>query len=393
MNERFDQVLNREGLCSVKLELTPKSVRKSGNLTMWGAEFDFPTADFVCEALSKWALEGAYPYTMETGSFRELVSGWMKKHRKWNVEPEWVVSTYGISYSLAVAARAFTEAGDSIVSLDPGYDNYWKSVIKCGRKKLGSKMQYNGTSYCIDWDDLEEKLSDPSSKMLVMINPQNPTGKVFSDDELRGIAALARKYDVIIFSDEIFAECVYDGVEMKTFGQIDAEVKVITATSLGKWLSFTGTNQANMIIPDAGLRSLFKEEMERTYYGSINPMMIPAYKAAYTNRGEEWIREFMSYIQGNLETAESYINNLHGFHCVRPEGTFILWVDATGFCGDEETLRDFLTEQAHFHVDMSSQYFGEPGFFRMNLAMPRAELIRNLKSLEKAVTSTGFLTE
>lgn len=393
MTNRFEQVVDRDGLDSVKLEGTPDHIKLSGHLTMWGAEFDFPTATFVSDAISEWAKRGIYPYTVETRTFRELVSNWMRRRRGWDIEPEWVVSTLGISYSLAVAVRAFTEPGDCVVSLDPGYDNYWTAILKCGRCRVGSKMIYNGLSYSIDWEDLESKMAMPECKMLAFCNPHNPTGKVYDEIDIQMIAELAVKHDVIIFSDEIFAECMYDKMQINTFNQINANVKAISATSLGKWLSFTGTNQANMIIPNEGIRLQFKEELQRTFCGSINPMMIPAYNVAYSNQGEEWLEEFMQYINGNLEVAEEYINSLPGFHTVKPQGTYILWVDASEFCSNEKQLQEFLIEKAYFHVDMSKQYYGEPGFFRMNLAMPRTELLRNLKSLESAVRDVAALWE
>lgn len=388
MKYDFDTLVEREGLDSVKALLTPAEITSSGHITMWGAEFDFRTAPFVTEAITEWASRGIYPYTIDTDRFRRLVARWMKTHRKWDVEPEWVVTTYGISSSLAIAARAFLEQGDKILCFEPGYDNYWCAVERCGRKRIGSRMKYTGEGYEIDWRDLEHKMADPSCKMIVLCNPQNPTGQVFSDEEIAGIATAAVRNDVIIFSDEIFAECLYEG-HISAVEQVCPEAKVITATSIGKWLSFTGTNHANIIISDPEIRSRFIEERNATFYGSVNPMMIPAYEAAYTSDGEDWIHELMTYVRGNYKLVCDYFRRIKGFKVMRPEGTYILWVDASEFCCDEDKLRSFLIGKAHFHVDMGTQYYGDPGFFRMNLAMPRAELEKNLKSLVDAILKNG----
>lgn len=221
--------------------------------------------------------------------------------------------------------------------------------------------------------------------------PNGSTAKVFSADELAGFAKLAYENDVVIFNDEIFAECVYEGVEMHTFGQLPHSfAKVVTATSLGKWLSFTGTNQANLMIPDEDLRVQFLAERDREFYGSMNPMMIPAYRAAYTPEGKAWVHSMMAYIAENYHMTDSFFRErLPCFKAVKPEGTFILWVDARSFCSDAQKLQEFLNERALFHVDPGVQYGGDPGFFRMTLSLPRAELYKALESLENAVKLYG----
>lgn len=387
----FDTKANRDGLDSIKLLNTPASIKEAGHLSMWGAEFEFPTAPFVIRAVKDWAEKGMYSYTLDTDEFRNNVCSWMKMQRSWEIKPDWVVPTYGISASLAIAAQAFANEGEGLISFEPGYDNYWSAVEAGGRKRIGSKLIYTGSGYSVDWDDLERKMADPNNKMLVMCNPHNPTGKVFQREELSMITELAVRYDVLVFSDEIFAECIYSDVveegRVITPDQINGKVKVITATSIGKWLSFTGTNQANLIIPDDEIRNRFIEFRNRIHYGSMNPMMVPAYRAAYTEMGQKWIEELMDYVHGNYEMVCRYFADISGFKTVRPQGTYVMWVDASEFCSDEDRLREFLVEKAKFHVDMGMQYFGESGFFRMNLALPRKELEKNLVSLVETVRS------
>lgn len=386
---RFDEVVDRTGMASVKLEYTPSVIKEAGHNSLWGAEFDFPTAPFVVDAVCEWARKGLYAYTITTDDFRALVQSWMLMHRNWKIEKEWIVPVYGISASLATAMRAFTKEGDGIISMEPGYHNYWKAVKLGNRKKVGNKLIYTGSGYEVDWQDLEAKMSDPANKMIVLCNPHNPTGKVFSADDLKRIGELAKKYDIIIFNDEIFAECIFNEKPFVTVDQAAPGAKVLTATSLGKWLSFTGTNQANMIIPDKVLRERFTLERNKEFYGSMNPMMLPAYRAAYTKEGEEWLAEMMAYVWDNYKLVAEYYSRIPGFKAIEPEGTFIMWTDASEFCNNEEKLVDFLNNKAHFHVDAALQYDGDEGFFRMNLAMPRHELEKNLKSLELAVKELG----
>lgn len=381
----FDVRVDRTGMSTVKQSLTPPSVQSSGIISLWGAEFEFPTAPFVIDAVVEWARKGLYAYTVENEEFCTLVCSWMQRVRRWTIQPDWIVPVYGITASLATAMRAFTEEGDGIIGLDPCYHMYWNAVELSGRRKISSRMLFDGEAYTVNWADLEEKMSCPENKLMVVCNPHNPTGKVFTLQELERIAALAERYDVLLFSDEIFAECVYAGAEMHTFGQLHSSAKVITATSLGKWLSFTGTNQANLIIPDERVRSLFTAQRDREFYGSMNPMMLPAYRAAYTPQGAAWVRDMMAYIEENYRLTDAFFKEyLPAFRAIRPEGTFVLWVDASRFCADAEKLDAFLTEKAHFHVDPGVQYSGEPGFFRMTLSVPRQNLQAALESLRAA---------
>lgn len=387
----FDLCVDRTGFASVKQLMTPESVKKNGNLSLWGAEFEFPTAPFVIDAVVEWAKKGLYAYTVDDDEFHGLVKKWMKMHRNWEIEEEWIVPVYGITSSLATAMRAFTDENDGIIGMVPGYHMYWHAVELSGRKKVETKLLFDGERYTVDWHDLEAKMADPQNKILLLCNPHNPVGKVFDREELLRIAGLAETYGTIVFSDEIFAECLYDGVEMYTIEQLAAgRVKNIVASSLGKWLSFTGTNQANLIIANPDLREAFVAERDREFYGSMNPMMLPAYRAAYTEEGERWLSEMMAYVQENYRATDQFFReNLPHFRAIKPQGTFILWVDCREFCREfglsEAALAAFFEEKAFFHIDYGTCYSGEEGFFRMNLSVPRTELLKTLKSLEAAV--------
>lgn len=381
----FNTLVDRTGMSTVKQSLTPSNVKDCGGISLWGAEFEFPTAPFVTEAIVGWVKKGLYAYTVEDDDFRELVCRWMSDVRHWHVCPEWIVPVYGITAALATAMRAFTKEGDGIIGLDPCYHMYWQAVELSGRRKVSSPMLFDGAVYTVDWADLEAKMAQAENRIMVICNPHNPTGKVFSAQELIRIAELAVRHDVLLFNDEIFAECVYDSVEMHTFGQLDTQAKVITATSLGKWLSFTGVNQANLIIPDGFVRENFLAQRNREFYGSMNPMMLPAYRAAYTPEGAAWVRELMAYIEENYHMTDTFFKKkLPSFKPVKPEGTFILWVDAREFCADAEKLDAFLIEKAGFHVDPGPQYNGAPGFFRMTLSVPRDSLKAALERLAQA---------
>ena len=383
----FDRRVDRTGMATVKQAYTPKEIAGSGVMSLWGAEFEFPTAPFVVDAVVEWAKKGLYAYTVADDAFYSLVQRWMKMHRRWQIEKEWIVPAYGITMSVAQAARACLEPGEGIIGFTPGYHMYWEAVEWSDRVKVPCPLIYDGERYTIDWQDFEQKMADPANKMLLLTNPHNPLGRVWDREELRRIGELAKAHGIIVFSDEIFAECVYDGVEMLTFDQVMPDPpKTMVATSLGKWLSFTGTTQANIIIRDEGLRRAFTAQRDREFYGSMNPIMRPAYFAAYTPKGEEWLKEMMAYLWQNYQLTDRFFQErIPQFKAIRPDGATILWVDATAMGMEDEAFQRFMNERAHFHVDHATRYSGEPGFFRMTLSVPRAELLRALEALESAV--------
>lgn len=396
----FDQTVDRTGMDDVKSALAPAGLVQSGISTMWGAEFDFPTAPFIVKAVTDWAGKGLYAYTITSDDYRSCVADWMKTYRHWQVEKDWIVPTYGISASLAIAVRAFTHEGEGVIAFTPGYANYWRAIEKNGRRKVDCPMMFDGQSYSVDWDLLTKLTEAPSNTMLVLCNPQNPTGKVYSPEEIKKIGDLCRANDLVVFSDEIFAECMYDDRVITTFDQVCGDgLQVIAATSLGKWLSFTGTNHANMIISDPEARERFTAVRNAQFYGSMNPMMVPAVKAAYTQEGIAWRHDLMEYIKGNLNLVSSFFDRIPGFTVVKPQGTFILWVDGRRLAhcladrtgqDPERVFMDFLLKKACFHVDEGSQYGAEKGFFRMNLAMPQRKLEENMQRLEAAVRNINI---
>ncbi len=383
----FDTLVDRNGMASIREIKSPKILQEKGLISLWGAEFEFPTAPCVTEGIVAWAKKGLAAYNIPEDALLSCVKNWMKMHRNWEIEKEWIVPTYGMTASVATMCRAFTKPGDGVIGFDPVYHMTWEAVELNGRKHISCPLVYADGKYTIDYDLLEELCIVPENKIITVCNPHNPIAKVWGREDLCRIAQLAYQYDKIIYSDEIFADQVYEGVEMLTFGQVtDVPVKVIVATSLGKTFSMTGIGQANLIISDKELREQFVRQRDIDHYGSFNPMVRAAYLSGYTKEGQAWVRAMMRYSWQNYLVLREYLEeHIPQMKPICPEGSFILWIDcrAFGFETDGE-LQAFL-EAGGLVCDMGVQYASALGFIRVNLAAPRKEIMRVFESLGKAI--------
>ncbi len=386
MQYDFETKVDRTGMASIREITTPKEVEEAGLISFWGAEFEFKMPDFIIKAIKDWAVKGLVSYFKEDDAYFALVKKWMKMHRSWDIEKSWIVPTYGLTFSVGTICRAFTNPGDGVIGMSPVYHMTWKPVSLNGRKHVDCPLLYDGESYHIDFIKLGQLMKKPQNKILFICNPHNPIAKVWRREDLAKIADLAWENDVIIYSDEIFADTVYEGVEMLTFSQVtDKPVKWIVATSIGKTFSMTGIGQANIIISEPELREKFLKQRDIDHYGSFNPMMRAAYFSGYTEEGSRWVKEMMKYCYENYQTVDSYCKaKMPYLKAVKPEGTYILWVDCRklGFHTEEEFQEFF--QEAKFVCDSGTTYGSEPGFIRINLAAPRAEVIKALKLLKEA---------
>lgn len=384
----FDIPVDRSGMASIKEGKTTEQMRKAGLRSFWGAEFEFKTAPCVIRAGREWAERGLAAYCTADDSYRELVCGWMRMHRGWEIQKEWIVPTYGMTCSVGTLVRAFTQPGDGVIGMDPVYHMTWEPVRLNGRRKVSCPLLFDGETYSIDYHRLEELCADPRNRVLYVCNPHNPIAKVWGREDLQRIAEIAGAHQVLIYSDEIFGDTVYEGVEMLSFSQVTDYDGWIAATSIGKTFSVTGIGQANLIIRNEEIRQRFITQRNRDHYGSFDPYMRAIYFGGYTKEGSEWVRAMMAYCYQNYLLVDSYLRErIPQMRVIRPEGSYVLWIDCRGLglSGEEEYER-FL-EEAMFGCDSGVQYGSEPGFIRMTIAVPAGLVQAGLEALERAVRS------
>lgn len=387
MSSYFDQLAMRESYGNMKWMVTPREVTMQDGITFCGAEMDFRTAPPVIEALVKRAQNGLYGYTLADEHYLVAVVGWMKRRRAWDIRQDWIIPTNGTLHSIATAIRAFTKPGDGVIIHNPVYMLYERMISNNGRTIVRNELLYRNGSYDMDFAELERLMADPQNKMFILCNPHNPIAKVWNDSYLKELLRLARKHQVMVISDEIFAEIVFDGHRTTPLLQhADLEDDVIVLTSIGKSFNFTGFSHANAIIAKEELRSKFNEQKRIDHYGSLNPFIRDAVIAAYTE-GDTWFDEMLQYVAGNISYVQQFLQqHMPSIQMTRMEGTYLAWMDWSALDLSEQELQHFLLVEAGLDLDQGAS-FGSMGrgFTRMNLATPRKELVLALERLKQAL--------
>ncbi|MBQ4187505.1 MAG: aminotransferase class I/II-fold pyridoxal phosphate-dependent enzyme [Firmicutes bacterium] len=392
----FDRLVDREGLGTIKELYAPKVLKEKGLVNYWGAEFEFPTCPAFRRGVVRCAENGLFGFTAQTDAYNEKIVWWMENIRGAYVEPEWIVPTHGTIFALATAIRmCLEEPQDYMIVLLPGYNRYEQAARRMGKKTVFSNLCFDGERYEINWADLEAKMRNPHAKLLILCNPNNPTGTILKENELKRIAAIAKETGTVVFSDEIFAEIGLEkgcaAVPMMA-DVCEKEAPVISVTSLGKCMSLTGVNHANALIANEALRERYVRQKYADHYGSIDPMLYAGLMEAYSPEGKAFVEALNTVIARNAAFMTDAIERLiPGAKVVKPEGTYVLWVDYHG-CGlSAEELAEFLNEEAFFVGDPGEDYGVDSLFYRYNLAVPMSEIEKSMRMLEKAAAERGLI--
>jgi len=388
MDALFDRRVDRTGdFFWLKDEFTPRAVQEADLLGFAGAEFEFPTCPAIGAGIAKVLEKGIMGFTLPGDAYRNAIVWWMKTVRGCEVAPAWILPTHGTIFSLATTIRMMTEPGENIMILTPGYHRYEQAATRLGRGTVRIPLADENGRYTLDREALEAAMAQPENRILVLTNPNNPTGNLYTREELEDIAALARKHRVLVFSDEIFADVVFHGKRAFPYAlAADREDLAITCTALGKTFSLTGINQANVIIPNPVLREKFQTQRNADHYGSLDPLHQAALIAAYSPEGYAWLEEMKAYVWKNFEYFRDFLReNLPEAVVTEPEGSFVVWVDYGKTGMDPRQLERLLCEEGLFVGDEGGEFYGRDTCFRYSLAVPLGELKRSLAKLKDAL--------
>lgn len=388
MSTSFDQKLERgNDLFWLKEVFTPDRNRETGLLSYAGAEFEFPTCEALRRGVAEAAQRSLFGYTLARGQYLQHVVWWMKAVRGCEIDPEWVVSTHGTIFSLATTIRLQTEPGENIIILTPGYHRYEQAATRLGRGTVRVPLAEEEGRYSMDWAALEAAMAAPANKVLVLCNPNNPTGHVYTRSNLERVAALSARYGVTVYADEIFADVVF-GEPAALYAEAAGEdAMAITCTSLGKTFSLTGMNHANVIIRNPALRERFIAQRDADHYGSVDPLHAAALISAYTPEGYAWLQEMRAYVRANGDMLRDFMKKyLPAARMTEPEGTYVVWVDfaPAGMSGAE--VQSLIMDRGCFAGDPGEEYYGREACVRFSLAVPRSELKKSLDCLAAALT-------
>ncbi|MCD7944395.1 MAG: pyridoxal phosphate-dependent aminotransferase [Clostridia bacterium] len=396
MGERnldFDRIIDRRNTDCLKYDFAKRRGKPEDVLPLWVADMDFPTSSYVLDALQERVAHGIFGYTEIGDSYFEAVAGWMERKHGWQVKQDWLVKTPGVVFGLAMAVKAFTEKGDSILIQQPVYYPF-KEVIEDNDRQVVSSDLVLGSDnrYHINFADFEQKIIDNQVKLFILCSPHNPVGRVWKREELLRIGELCLKYGVLAVSDEIHQGFVYGENKHLVFANLAPEFEKfsITCTSPAKTFNLAGLQVSNLFIPNPTLQEAFRKQIAASGYSQLNTLGLTAGEAAY-RYGEEWHNGVIDYLEQNIIYLKSYLNQeLPEIRMIEPEGTYLVWLDFRGLGLTVPELEHMIIHKAKLWLD-SGAIFGAAGegFQRINIACPRATLKQALEQLKQAVKEIG----
>lgn len=387
-NLDFDKVIDRKNTKSLKYDFALKRRMPEDVLPLWVADMDFKTSSYVEDALVLRAEHGIFGYSEVETPYFEIVRDWMKNHHDWNVKEEWLVKTPGVVFALAMAVKAYTDAGDGVLIQLPVYYPFSEVIKDNGRRVVSSDLSLGEDGrYHMNFEDFEKKIEEEHIKLFFLCNPHNPVGRVWTREELTQIGDICLKHHVIVVSDEIHQDFIFKGKHL-VFANLKKEYEdiSITCTSPSKTFNLAGMSISNIFIPNRDLKKKFRRELDAAGTSQLGIMGLVACEAAYS-KGEEWYGSMLSYVKENIEFTKRYIEeNLKGVRMVEHEGTYLVWLDfrGTGISGDE--LEHLIIHKAKLWLD-SGRIFGEcgNGFQRINVACPRSILAEALDRIKRTL--------
>ncbi len=390
MSSIFDEKIPRFNTACNKFDSIPKNGLPIDTIPMWVADMDFRAPQCVQDALAETVKFGIFGYGLVDESYYQAVRGWFLRRHNWEIQWEWMVHTPGSDAGLAAAVRCATNPGDAVMLMSPVYYPFYDVIRLNGRNLVDSPLNYDDGRYTINFDDMEEKIKANHVKLLLLCNPHNPVGRVWTVEELQKVGTLAEKYDLTVVSDELHSDFSYPGHPHTPFLKAcpNRLERTVVCTAASKSFNLAGLRTSNIFIPGAELRVAFKEKLEAAAIREPNMLGFIATKAAY-NGGEQWFEECKAYIQGNLAYVRDFLKeNLPQIRLVEPESTYVAWIDCTALGLSKEQLDDLILNKARIWLDTGS-IFGEASalFQRVVLACPRSTVEEAMERLKEAVNS------
>ena len=381
MGYNFDEVINRKGTNSVKWDLCANDV-----LPMWVADMDFKTAPEITQALTKMAAKGIYGYTLVPDDFYSAVILWWQKQHKITITKDSILATPGVLPSLSAIIRTFVKKDESVILQTPVYNHFFYTIENYGCNILQNDMIYENESYHINFTDLEEKAANPKAKLLLISNPHNPLGRVYSKAELERICEICAKHQVILVSDEIHSDLVFSlqkHIPLTAIAQA-YNVSEITCASPCKTFNMSGLAISYIVSKSKDILQQVQKILDTQDTLYPNMFAVQALIAAY-NFGDDWLTDLKKYLYKNYEYLLDFFHqNMPQLKVVPLNATYLVWVDCNSLHLSSEKLSQLLIEQEKLWLNAGTMYgtSGE-GFLRINIACPKAVLTDGLERLKK----------
>ena len=378
--------INRQGTYTTKYDTAKKKFGSDDLLPLWVADMDLASPPCVQETLKKRAAHPLYGYTVYPPAYYEAIQGWMQKRFSWQIEKEWIVPCYGVVPSLNFAISAYSKEGDGIIVQTPLYPPFVSSVKHKQRKVLDNTLVYEQGSYHINFDDFEAKAKE--ARLFLLCSPHNPSSRAWDKQELEKLIEICLNNDVLIISDEIHADIVYDKVHhsIGSFENIMQHCVVLNAPS--KTFNIAGLNTSYAIIPNRHLRHQYIAEQDKSGITNGNPFGIEALISAY-EKGDAWLDALKKHLSDNIAYVTRFLKDTKlPIVPVKTEGTFLMWLDCKGLSMSQEMLTHFFVYEAKLGLN-NGMDFGKQGegFMRLNVGTSQATLQEAMHRLSKAYRS------
>lgn len=384
MKYDFDKVTPRCGTNSYKWDSTDdKEV-----LPMWVADMDFPTAPCIINALEKRVEHGIFGYTRVPEEYYDAVISWFSRRHHWKPRREWFIYTSGVVPALSAVIKALTNVGDKVLTLTPVFNCFFSSIRNNGCELDSCALRYEDNTFSIDYEDLERRAADPKTTLMLLCNPHNPSGRVWTREELRRIGDICIKNNVVVVADEIHCELVHPGFTYTPFASVSEEFQKhsVTCVAPSKAFNIAGLQIANIIVENDKWRQRIDKAININEVCDVNPFGVIATIAAY-NEGEEWLNQLLQYIHGNYLFFKDYCEEHLPQLPVAPlQGTYLAWMDCRSLGIPSEELEEELMKEAKLWLNAGSMYGKEgEGFMRWNLACPRQLVKEGLERFSQFV--------
>lgn len=381
----FDEIIPRRNTDSVKWDLAQTDV-----LPMWVADMDFRSPPAVAEALEKRARQGVFGYPMTPAAFYDAIQGWWQRRHGLTLEKNWLVPVPSILTALSTVIQTFAKRGDRVLLQSPGYNHFFTAIEQSGCEVVTNDLLYDNGRYTIDFDDLEQKASDPAVKVFLLCSPHNPVGRVWTREELTQIGDICIRHNVLIVADEIHSDLVFDGHRHVPFASLGQayQAQSVTCSSTSKTFNMAGLLVAYLVCVDPDLKKQIEDTLHAQGQLFMSPFATDALIAAY-NEGEEWMEELKVYIFENYRYLSSFFTTyLPGLKVIPLEATYLVWVDVSALKRPSKEITDGLLKEQRLWVNPGTLYgtSGE-GFIRINIACPKALLVEALEKLKRFVDS------
>lgn len=384
MKYDFDTILDRQHTNSEKWDVKP------GELPMTTADMDFKTAPEIMQAMKDKINAGAFGYEYPSQEYFDAVAHWYKIEHNAEAQTSWMRFATGVIPSITASVNHLSHTGDNVLLMEPVYNTFYNSILNSGRHALASQLKYDRSTYTysVDWDDLEEKMSNPLTTLMILCNPHNPTGYVWSRDELMRIIKLAQKHGVIVISDEIHGDLVLKGPDYTPTFSLPKEYRqnLVTLVSTSKTFNVAALHAATGIVANPILREHFTRAINKYEVAEPNLLAIPGTIAAYT-QGADWLHQLKKYLLDNREYLEQFISdNLPQLHVVPGTATYLVWIDVSEVTKDSNALAQKIRQETGLIINPGTYYHGNGNeFIRINIAYPLAQIKDGLTRLAKAI--------